>query len=180
MAPDEATVAPDEVAVAAEEVAVAPDDVRREDVVIVTGAASGIGKATAISAAVVGLRVAAWDLNRDGAEATAAEIRDRGGGALAVGADVTDDGQVQTALDASEASLGAARYLVNNAGPSSAVDVPFEAGLLAGIGSVRRVTEAWLARTLPASPALVNVASVAGNLIGTAPDWYPATKAAIM
>ena len=90
----------------------APDEVRlgftREDVVIVTGAASGIGKATAISAAAVGLRVAAWDLNRDGAEATAAEIRDRGGNALAVGADVTDDGQVQAALDASEASLGAA------------------------------------------------------------------------
>jgi NAD(P)-dependent dehydrogenase (short-subunit alcohol dehydrogenase family) len=52
--------------------------------------------------------------------------------------------------------------------------------VLAGIGSVRRVTEAWLARALPAGPALVNVTSVAGNLIGTAPDWYPATKAAIM
>jgi NAD(P)-dependent dehydrogenase (short-subunit alcohol dehydrogenase family) len=184
VAPDEVAVAADEVAVAPDEVAVAADEVRlgfdRGDVVIVTGAASGIGKATAISAAAVGLRVAAWDLDRDGAEATVREIRERGGDALAVGADVTDDGQVQAALDASEASLGAARYLVNNAGPSSAVAVPFEAGLLAGIGSVRRVTEAWLARTLPAGPALVNVASVAGNLIGTAPDWYPATKAAIM
>ena len=43
-----------------------------------------------------------------------------------------------------------------------------------------RVTEAWLARTQPPEPALVNVASVAGSVIGTAPDWYPATKAAIM
>jgi NAD(P)-dependent dehydrogenase (short-subunit alcohol dehydrogenase family) len=162
----------------------APDGVRLGfadgDVVIVTGAASGIGKTTAISAAAVGLRVAAWDLDRGGAEATAGEIRDRGGSALAVGADVTDDGQVLAALDASEAGLGAARYLVNNAGPASAADIPFEAGLVAGAGSVRRVTEAWLARALPADPALVNVASVAGNLIGTAPDWYPATKAAIM
>jgi NAD(P)-dependent dehydrogenase (short-subunit alcohol dehydrogenase family) len=161
----------------------APDEVRlgftRGDVVIVTGAASGIGRATAISAAAVGLRVAAWDLDRDGAEATAGEIRACGGDAMAVGADVTDDGQVQAALDATEAGLGTAHYLVNNAGPASAADIPFEAGLLAGIGSVRRVTEAWLARTLPAEPALVNVASVAGNLIGTAPDWYPATKAAI-
>ena len=41
------------------------------------------------------------------------------------------------------------------------------------------MTEAWLARAA-GRPALVNVASVAGNLIGTAPDWYPATKAAIM
>jgi NAD(P)-dependent dehydrogenase (short-subunit alcohol dehydrogenase family) len=160
-----------------------PDEVRlgftRGDVVIVTGAASGIGKATAISAAVVGLRVAAWDLNHDGAEATAGEIRDLGGDALALGADVTDDGQVQAALDASEAGLGTARYLVNNAGPASAADIPFERGVLAGVGSVRRVTEAWLVRALPAEPALVNVSSVAGNLIGTAPDWYPATKAAI-
>jgi NAD(P)-dependent dehydrogenase (short-subunit alcohol dehydrogenase family) len=162
----------------------APDEVRlgftRGDVVIVTGAASGIGKATAIGAAAAGLRVAAWDLNHGGAEATAGEIRDLGGDALAVCADVTDDGQVQVALDASEASLGTARYLVNNAGPASATDIPFELGLLAGIGSVRRVTESWLARALPAEPALVNVSSVAGNLIGTAPDWYPATKAAIM
>jgi NAD(P)-dependent dehydrogenase (short-subunit alcohol dehydrogenase family) len=140
----------------------------------------GIGKATAISAAVVGLRIAAWDLNHDGAEATAGEIWDMGGDALALGADVTDDGQVQAALDASEAGLGAARYLVNNAGPASAADIPFERGVLAGVGSVRRVTEAWLVRALPAEPALVNVSSVAGNLIGTAPDWYPATKAAIM
>jgi NAD(P)-dependent dehydrogenase (short-subunit alcohol dehydrogenase family) len=139
----------------------------------------GIGKATAISAAVVGLRVAAWDLNHDGIEATAGEIRDMGGDALALGADVTDDGQVQAALDATEAGLGTARYLVNNAGPASAADIHFEHGVLAGVGSVRRVTEAWLVRALPAEPALVNGSSVAGNLIGTAPDWYPATKAAI-
>jgi NAD(P)-dependent dehydrogenase (short-subunit alcohol dehydrogenase family) len=162
----------------------APDGVRLGftggDVLIVTGAASGIGRATAIGAAAVGLQVAAWDLNVDGAEATAGEIRDSGGRALAVPADVTDDGQVQAALGASEASLGPARYLVNNAGPASASDIPFELGVLAGVGSVRRVTEAWLARALPAEPALVNVSSVAGNVIGTAPDWYPATKAAIM
>ena len=91
----------------------APDEVRlgfaAGDVVIVTGAASGIGRATAISAAAVGLRVAAWDLDGDGAEATAAEIRGSGSGAVAVRADVTDDGQVQAALDASEAGLGTAR-----------------------------------------------------------------------
>src|ERR1700728_3421064 len=72
MAPDEVAVAPDEVAMEPDEVAMEPDEVRlgfaRGDVVIVTGAASGIGKATAIRAAAVGLRVAGWGLNRDGAE----------------------------------------------------------------------------------------------------------------
>jgi NAD(P)-dependent dehydrogenase (short-subunit alcohol dehydrogenase family) len=162
----------------------APDQVllgfSRDDVVIVTGAASGIGKATAISAASVGLRVAAWDLDGDGAEATARSIRDAGGACLPVRTDVTEDSQVLAAFDTSEAHLGKARYLVNNAGPASASDIPFEDGLLAGIVSVRRVTQAWLARQVPAEAALVNVSSVAGNLIGTAPDWYPATKAAIM
>ncbi len=152
----------------------------RGDVVIVTGAASGIGKATAVGAASVGLRVAAWDLDSDGAESTATTIRDAGGTCLAIRADVTDDDEVHAALDASETGLGTARYLVNNAGPASATDVPFREGLLAGIASVHRVTEAWLAGLVPAESALVNVSSVAGNLIGTAPDWYPATKAAIM
>ncbi len=149
-----------------------------DDVVIVTGAASGIGQATARAAAAAGLRVAVWDLNLGGAEITANRIIDTGGKAIAIQADVTDDGQVRAALDAS-AALGEARYLVNNAGPPSASDLGFDEGLLAGVASVRRVTEAWLARDLPREPALVNVSSVAGNLIGTAPDWYPATKAAI-
>jgi NAD(P)-dependent dehydrogenase (short-subunit alcohol dehydrogenase family) len=148
------------------------------DVVIVTGAASGIGEATARGAAAAGLRVAAWDVNLAGAASTANQIIDSGGVAVAVEADVTDDRQVQAALDAS-ATLGDARYLVNNAGPASASDLSFDQGLLGGVASVRRVTEAWLARNLPPHAALVNVASVAGNVIGTAPDWYPATKAAI-
>jgi NAD(P)-dependent dehydrogenase (short-subunit alcohol dehydrogenase family) len=89
--------------------------------------------------------------------------------------DVGDDGQIAAAL----AAVGPARYLVNNAGPPSAVDRPFDDGLLLAAGSVRRVTAAWLDGPAVPDRALVNVASVAGNLIGTAPDWYPAAKAAI-
>jgi NAD(P)-dependent dehydrogenase (short-subunit alcohol dehydrogenase family) len=151
----------------------------RDDVIIVTGAASGIGRATALNAAAVGLRVAVWDVNLDGAEATVSQIRENGSRAAAVRADVTDDAEVQAAIEAS-ADLGEARYLVNNAGPASASEIPFDEALLASAGSVRRVTEAWLARDLPPAPAVVNVSSVAGNLIGTAPDWYPAAKSAIM
>jgi NAD(P)-dependent dehydrogenase (short-subunit alcohol dehydrogenase family) len=151
----------------------------RDDVVIVTGGASGIGKATALNAAAVGLQVAVWDLNPDGAAETVRQISENGGRAAAVRADVTDDGDVHAAIQAS-AILGEARFLVNNAGPASAAEIPFDQALLASARSVRRVTEAWLARDLPPGPALVNVSSVAGNLIGTAPDWYPAAKAAIM
>jgi NAD(P)-dependent dehydrogenase (short-subunit alcohol dehydrogenase family) len=149
------------------------------ETVIVTGAGSGIGRSTAINAAAVGLAVAAWDLNAGGVAATVREIQQAGGQAVAVTADVTDDAQVAVALTASE-RFGGVRYLVNNAGPASATELDFDRAILAGVGSMRRVTTAWLARGPVSGAALVNVASVAGNLIASAPDWYPATKAATM
>lgn len=150
------------------------------DAVVVTGAGSGIGRATARHAAELGLAVAAWDLNTDGVTETVRAIEADGGRAIALTADVTSDEQVADALDASAAALGEARYLVNNAGPASANDMPFERGLTISVGSMRRVATMWLERARPQDCALVNLASVAGNLIGTSPDWYPASKAAIM
>ena len=160
------------------------------DVVIVTGASSGIGRATALHAGQLGLAVSAWDLDATGAGATAEAIRAAGGRALAVTADVTDQEQVDAAFDRS-GELGVARYLVNNAGPASAWDIEFERALTMAVGSMRRVATGFLDRGAaigggagsPAADrrlALVNVSSVAGNFIGTSPDWYPAAKAAIM
>jgi NAD(P)-dependent dehydrogenase (short-subunit alcohol dehydrogenase family) len=149
------------------------------DSVIVTGAGSGIGRATALHAAGMGLSVAAWDLNPDGVAATVATITAAGGRAVGSVADVSDDAQVDAAFDAA-AELGPARYLVNNAGPASASELEFERALVISVGSMRRVTTRWLDRGRQDNAALVNIASVAGNLIGTQPDWYPASKAAIM
>jgi NAD(P)-dependent dehydrogenase (short-subunit alcohol dehydrogenase family) len=149
------------------------------DVVIVTGAGSGIGRATALRAAAVGLSVAAWDIGSDGVNATVAYIRSAGGLAEAVVADVTDDRQIQEGFVVSS-GIGEARYLVNNAGPASASGLDFDVALLAAVGSVRRVTSTWLSRGKRDGAALVNVASIAGPLIGTPPDWYPSAKAAIM
>jgi len=147
------------------------------DVVIVTGAGSGIGRATAVNAAAIGLAVAAWDLNADGVAQTVRDIEEADGRAVAITADVTSDAQVSAALDAS----GTARYLVNNAGPASGgTALEFDEAVTIGLGSTRRVTTAWLDRGRHDGAAVVNVASVAGNVIGTSPDWYPATKAAIM
>ena len=150
-----------------------------QDAVIVTGAASGIGRATALNAARLGLAVIAWDLDQAGVTATAESIQASGGRAAAVPADVTDQSQVEAALGRST-GFGPVRYLVNNAGPASASELEFDTALTMAVGSMRRVAMTWLERAAAPEPALVNVSSVAGNVIGTAPDWYPAAKAAIM
>jgi NAD(P)-dependent dehydrogenase (short-subunit alcohol dehydrogenase family) len=145
------------------------------DIVIVTGAGSGIGRSVAVQAAKVGLTVSAWDLNPDSVAATVETITAAGGTASAVVADVGDP----AAVAAGFAVTPGARFLVNNAGPPSAVDLEFDAALALAVGSMRRMTEAWLSTSPPAGASVVNLASVAGNFIGTGSDWYTTAKAAI-
>ncbi|GIG21553.1 3-oxoacyl-ACP reductase [Cellulomonas chitinilytica] len=83
---------------------------------LVTGAARGIGAATARRLAADGLRVAVLDLHEADARGTADEIVAAGGTALAVGADVADEDAVQAAVARVVDELGAPTVLVNNAG----------------------------------------------------------------
>ncbi len=85
-------------------------------VAIVTGAARGIGAATARRLAADGMAVAVLDLQEAACKATVEDIEKAGGRALAVGADVSKTKQVQHAVDRVEAELGAPTVLVNNAG----------------------------------------------------------------
>ncbi|MFJ1757110.1 3-oxoacyl-ACP reductase FabG [Kitasatospora sp. NPDC088134] len=85
-------------------------------VAVVTGAARGIGAATALRLAADGYAVAVVDLEESNAKGTAEAIEAAGGRALAVGADVSDAAQVQAAVDRIAAELGAPVVLVNNAG----------------------------------------------------------------
>ena len=149
------------------------------DVVIVTGAASGIGRETALLAGRLGLTVSAWDLDRRGAAETSDEILDAGGRGTALEVDITDDDAVGAAFAATCDVHGVPRYLVNNAGPPSTADFEFREGLQAAAGAMQHVTKSWLGLPLPEAAAVVHVASIAGNLIGSAPDWYGASKAAL-
>jgi 3-hydroxybutyrate dehydrogenase len=85
-------------------------------VAIVTGAASGIGRAIAERYAAEGAKVAIADLNLDAANTTAAEIRSAGGAAMGVAMDVTDEAAVNAGVAAVVSAYGAVDVLVSNAG----------------------------------------------------------------
>jgi NAD(P)-dependent dehydrogenase (short-subunit alcohol dehydrogenase family) len=83
---------------------------------VVTGAASGLGREVARLFAAEGANVIVADVNADGAEAVADEIRGAGRSAVAQACDVTDEDQVVGALERSESEWDGLDFLVNNAG----------------------------------------------------------------
>ena len=87
-------------------------------VAVVTGAASGMGRATAHLFADEGAVVAVLDRNGDGATTVAAEITDAGGRAAGWGVDVTEPEMVAGVIGAVRDDLGPIDILVNNAGVS--------------------------------------------------------------
>jgi NAD(P)-dependent dehydrogenase (short-subunit alcohol dehydrogenase family) len=84
--------------------------------VAITGAALGIGRATARLFAEEGARLALGDVDAGGAEAVAKEIKGRGGRAVAIGMDVGDAAQVQAFVDRTVAELGRIDVMFANAG----------------------------------------------------------------
>ncbi len=85
-------------------------------VAVVTGAASGIGLATAQRFAKEGAKVAIWDLNEAGAQAAAAELTRAGHQAIASRVDVSKRADIDAAVAAVRARFGPVNILVNNAG----------------------------------------------------------------
>ena len=83
---------------------------------LVTGGASGIGKAISRRLGEEGSVVGIFDLNGEGAQATAGEITGAGGKAFAHAVDITDHDAVAAAVSAFEAQAGPTEIMVNNAG----------------------------------------------------------------
>jgi NAD(P)-dependent dehydrogenase (short-subunit alcohol dehydrogenase family) len=83
---------------------------------LVTGGASGIGRATALAFAREGARVAVADIMQDAAQRTVNEIKAMGGQALAIGCDVTDDDAVKAMIAATVDAFGSLDCAFNNAG----------------------------------------------------------------
>lgn len=88
----------------------------KDKVAFITGSASGIGKEIAILFAQEGAKIVIADLNKQAADATAAELKEAGAQAIGVGVDVTSEEQVDAAVEEAARAFGGIDILISNAG----------------------------------------------------------------
>lgn len=155
-------------------------------VAIVTGASSGIGRATAVALAGAGAAVAVAARRADRLDEVVARIRRDGGRALAAATDVADRKAVFALVERAAAEFGPADILVNNAGimPTSPLrDLHLDDWLRMVDVNVKGVLHC-IAAALPAMLErrrghIVNVGSVAGRRPFPGGTVYAATKFAV-
>ncbi|CAM3782912.1 short-chain dehydrogenase/reductase [Tsukamurella ocularis] len=151
--------------------------------VVVTGAARGIGLATAKAAAARGARVAVLDLRQDDADAAAAEIGD---GAIGLAADVTDRDGLAGAFAAAAAQFGAIDVVVANAGiaPRAATvqgmePAEFDRVLAVNLHGVYNTVLAAMPHVLKSSGHLLLTSSVYAFVNGVGVSPYAVAKAGV-
>lgn len=154
----------------------------KDKVAVITGGASGIGKATARAMARLGAQVAVVDLNADGARAVADEI-----GGIGVPCDVGNEDSVNAMVAEVQSRLGPVDVLFNNAGVATGggpLDTPIDVwhsqwdiNVMAHIYAVRAVLPSMLERE---SGYILHTASMAGILTTHGNLTYAATKHAVV
>jgi NAD(P)-dependent dehydrogenase (short-subunit alcohol dehydrogenase family) len=158
-------------------------------VVVITGAAQGIGAACALRLAQDGAAVALWDLDDAAGQALTAELQALGAQALYCHCNVADKAQVDAALAATLARFGAVDGLVNNAGIFKAAaflditEADWDAVIAVNLKGSFLVGQA-VAREMVKAPgafkgAIVNMSSVNGTLTIPSIASYNASKGAI-
>jgi NAD(P)-dependent dehydrogenase (short-subunit alcohol dehydrogenase family) len=156
-------------------------------VVLVTGAGSGIGEATALRFGAEGAAVAAADLATERAEAVARRIRDAGGRAVAMTADVSREADCRALVERTVRELGALDILVNNAGIGAVGTVletdeaTFEKVMDVNVKGTFLLSKAALPGMIAKrAGVIVNTASIAGVRGIPARAAYTASKHAIV
>jgi NAD(P)-dependent dehydrogenase (short-subunit alcohol dehydrogenase family) len=154
-------------------------------VAVVTGGASGLGRAMVERFAAEGARVVIADIDADAGEALAAELGDV---AAFRSTDVTDVDQVQALVDATVARFGSLHVMVNNAGVASAMT----RFLHDDLSDFHRVIDINLLGVLLGTQraarhmktdgggSIINLSSTAGMDAGAGLITYRATKAAVL
>jgi NAD(P)-dependent dehydrogenase (short-subunit alcohol dehydrogenase family) len=151
---------------------------------MVTGAASGIGRATAVALAGAGARVLLGDLNEHGAAAVAAAIREAGGEAEAVRLDISDGESVAAAVSAARAGFGGLRIAVNCAGIALGgallAEVPeekFDQVIAVNLKGLWRCLRMQIPAILDSGGgSIVNVSSTMGLVVSPMASAYIASK----
>ncbi len=157
-------------------------------VAVVTGASSGMGRATALLLASRGAKVALLARRKDALDAVAAEIQQLGGEAIAVTTDVTDQTSVEAAAATVRKQLGNADLVFNNAGlmlPGAIGAQPqreWESQIDLNVTGAMRVIQAFIPQMEEAAAQgkvvdLINTSSIAGQYVFGYFAVYSATKA---
>jgi NAD(P)-dependent dehydrogenase (short-subunit alcohol dehydrogenase family) len=160
----------------------------KEQVALITGGSRGLGKAFALALAAKGTRVAITARSEDELKATAKEITDAGGRAVAIPADVADEAAVARVLSKVEQTFGSITLLVNNAAQARAVDFigkedpaawwqEIEINLRGPFLYSQAVLSGMRSR---GSGRIINIASVAGLQGGTSCSAYGVSKTALI
>jgi NAD(P)-dependent dehydrogenase (short-subunit alcohol dehydrogenase family) len=163
-------------------------DAMQGKVALVTGAGSGIGRASALAFAAAGAQVVVSDIAPRGGEETVRLIREAGGGAVFVPADVADAGQVAGLIASIVSQCGRLDYAHNNAGiegfTGSLLDYPeetFDRVLAVNLKGVWLCMKAEIPQMLAqGGGAIVNTASVAGLHGSRVLFAYGASKFAVV
>ena len=156
----------------------------QDKVALITGAGSGIGRATAVLFAAEGARVVLVQHEPNGTEAALGEIRSRGGTGTAVVADVSQVADVARMVDAAVAAYGRLDVLFNNAGVMDrvlpAADCPDEVwDRVLGInlnGPFYACRKALPAMLRQGGGVIINTASIGGIRGGVAGAAYTTSK----
>lgn len=157
-----------------------------DQVAIVTGAGSGLGRATAHRLADEGASVAVLDLAVDAAEKTAAEIGERGGSARAFAVDVSDLASATSAVAAVGGDLGRPQILVNCAGilrfehSENETDDGWSRLIAVNLTGTFFMCRAALPFLLDGGGVIVNVASNAGLMGQPYTAAYCASKGGVV
>ncbi|MUK88953.1 glucose 1-dehydrogenase [Ornithinibacillus sp. L9] len=157
-------------------------------VAIVTGAASGMGKAIAELYAKEGAKVVLADLNLDGVESVSEEIKKNGGEAKAVKVNVADVADIENMIDAAVNEYGTLDILVNNAGvmdgfepvgdiPDDKWDFIFDVNTKGVMRAMRKAIPIFLEKE---SGVIINTASTGGFSGAHAGAAYGASKHAVV
>ena len=159
-----------------------------DKVAVVTGAGSGFGAGIATRFAEEGARIVAADINGDGAARIVEEIRNAGGTAVAVTADVSKGDEMAKIIAAAVDEFGALDVVVNNAGtthknrPMLEVDeATYDRVFAVNVKSVyHSAIHAVPVFRRQGRGSFINIASTAGIRPRPGLTWYAATKGAVI